>query len=87
MLGHLLEDVDDVVLLHKTHLAVNLCEFRLTVGTEVFVAETLDNLEIAVHASHHQQLLQCLRRLREGIELSGIHARRHYEVACALPRE
>ena len=84
VLGHLLEDVDDVVLLYKTHLAVNLREFRLTVGAEVFVSETLDNLEITVHACHHQQLLQRLRRLWEGIELSGIHAAGYDEVACAL---
>ena len=60
MFRHLLEDIDDIVLLHKTHLTVNLCELGLTVSAKVFIAETLDDLEIAVHASHHEKLFQRL---------------------------
>ena len=32
ILGHFFKRVDDVVLLHKAHFAVNLREFRLAVG-------------------------------------------------------
>ena len=46
VLGHLLEDVDDVVLLYKTHLAVNLREFRLTVGAEIFIFSARSSLVI-----------------------------------------
>ena len=84
MACHILKQADDILLIHKAHLAVDLCELRLAVGSEVLVAEALGNLEIAVESAHHEQLLQCLRTLRQCIELSGIHARRHYEVACAL---
>ena len=70
---HLLEEADDVVLLHEAHLAVNLRELRLTVGAQVFVAEALGYLEVAVDAGYHEQLLQRLRALRQGVELTRIH--------------
>ena len=86
VLGHTFEEVDDIVLLDKGHLTVYLSEFRLTVGTQIFITEALGNLEIAVETGDHQQLLQRLRTLRKGVELSGIHARGDYEVAGALGR-
>ena len=84
MLGHSLEGLYDVFLGYERHLAVNLCEFRLSVGTQVFVAEAFHDLEIAVESRHHKQLLESLRTLRQGIELSRVHARGHDEVACSL---
>ena len=84
MFGHAFEELDDIVLLHKAHFAVNLCEFGLTVGAEVFVAEALHNLEVAVHARYHEQLLESLGRLRQCVELSRIHTRGHHEVAGAF---
>ena len=72
--GHAFEEVDDVILLHKRHFAVNLCEFRLAVGTQVFVTEAFGYLEVTVETGNHQQLFQCLRALRQGIELSRVHA-------------
>ena len=81
---HVLKEVDYVVLVDKRHFAVNLCELRLTVGTKVFVAEALGYLEVAVESAHHEQLLQGLRALWQGVELSWVHARRHNEVACSL---
>ena len=86
MTGHILEHLNNVFLVDERHLAVYLRELRLTVSTQVLIAEALGYLEIAVEAAHHQQLLQRLRRLRQGIELSGIHAAGHHEVACALGR-
>ena len=69
-----LKCVDNIVLLYERHFAVNLREFGLTVGTEVFIAEALHDLEVAVKTCYHQQLLQRLRTLGKGIELTGIHA-------------
>ena len=84
MLDHALEDIENILLLHKRHFAVDLRKLGLTVGPQVFVAETLYNLEIAVEARHHQQLLEGLRRLRQRIELARIHSRRYHKVAGSL---
>ena len=86
MLGHAFEEADDVLLLHEAHLAVDLGEFGLTVGAEVFVAEALDYLEVTVESGHHQQLLEHLRALRQGVELARVHARGHHKVARAFGR-
>ena len=80
----LVEHFHDFVLVDERHFDVNLCEFRLTVGAEVFVAEALGNLEVAVHAGNHQKLLVLLRRLRQSVELARVHAGRHEVVACAF---
>ena len=84
MARHVLKQTDDILLIDKAHLAVYLCELWLTVGSEVLVAEALCYLEVAVESAHHQQLLQCLRALRQSIELSWIHSRWNDKVACAL---
>ena len=81
-----LEHIEDILLFDKRHLAVYLCELRLTVGTQVFVAEAFYYLEITVKAADHQQLLQCLWRLRQGIELTRIHAAWHNEVTRTFRR-
>ena len=83
---HLLEVVQDIFLLHEGHFAVDLGEFRLPVRAEVLVAEAADDLEVAVIAGHHQQLLEGLGALREGVELARIHAGRDHEVAGAFRR-
>ncbi len=51
---------------------VNLGELGLAVGAQVLVAEALDDLVVAVVAGHHQQLLEELRRLRQGEELARV---------------
>ena len=81
---HILEEVDYIVLVYERHLAVYLCEFGLSVGSEVFVAEAFRYLEVSVESAHHEQLLQCLRALWQGVELSWVHSRGHDEVACSL---
>ena len=70
---HILEEVDHVFLVNEAHLAVDLCEFRLAVGSKVFVPEAFCNLEIAVKSADHKQLLECLWALWQGVELSWIH--------------
>ena len=81
MFHHPLEEVENILLLNKRHFAVDLGELRLAVGTEVLIAETFSDLEIAVESRHHKQLLVELRRLRQCVELPGVHSRRHNEVA------
>ena len=79
-----LKRLQHVFLLHKGHLAVNLREFRLAIRAEVFVAEALDDLVVAVVSADHQQLLERLRALRQRVKLPGVHARRHDKVPCTF---
>ena len=54
------------------------------IGAGVFVAEAGRDLEIAVEARHHQQLLEHLRRLGKRIEFAGVHAAGHQIIARAF---
>ncbi len=83
---HLLDQRGDLVLVHERGLEVDLGELGLAVGAQVLVAEALDDLVVAVVAGHHQQLLEELRRLRQGEELARVHARGHQVVARAFGR-
>ena len=94
-LGEFLEHAGDdrlhrgehVVLRDEAHLDVELVELaRQAVGARVFIAEAGRDLEVAVEARHHQQLLVLLRRLRQRIEFAGMDAARHQEVARAFRR-
>ena len=82
--AHSFEHLENVLLLNKRHLTVDLSELRLTVCTKVLVAETLDNLEVTVDARNHQQLLERLRALGQSVELSGIHTAWNDKVAGTL---
>src|SRR5271166_1137478 len=76
---------EHVLLGDKTHLDVELIEFSgRAVGARVLIAETGRDLEIAVEARHHDELLELLRRLRQRVEFSRMQARRHQKVARAL---
>ena len=77
---------EHVVLVDEAHLGVELHELVLAVGAEVLVAEAAGDLEVALDAAHHQQLLVELRRLRQGVEAARLLARRHQELACPLRR-
>ena len=81
---HLFEGLKDVFLFHEGHFAVNLREFRLAVCAQVFIAEAFGDLEISVNACHHEELLEGLRALGQGIELSLVHSGGHDEVSCAF---
>ena len=81
---HVLGERDDVVLLDEAHLDVELGELRLPVGAEVLVAVAAGDLEVALHAGDHQQLLEQLRALRQGVPAAGLQPRGHQEVAGAL---
>ena len=68
---------DDVVFVDEGHLHVDLGELGLAIGPQIFVAETLDDLEIAVEARDHQKLLEDLRRLGQRIERALVDAAGH----------
>ena len=50
----------DVALFDERHLDIQLGKFGLAIGAQVLVAETARDLVVAVHARHHQQLLEQL---------------------------
>ena len=76
--------VHDLLLVGEAHFDVDLREFRLTVGAEVFVAEAARDLEIAVEPGDHAELLELLRRLRQRVELAVVQTRRNEIVARAF---
>ena len=76
---------EDQRLRGKRDFDVDLRELGLPIGAQVFVAEALDDLEVAVEPANHQDLLEDLRRLRQREELARMHAARHQVVAGALP--
>lgn len=84
--GEAFEGIEDLLLGNEGHFAVNLREFRLTVSAEVFVAEALHDLEVAVVASYHQQLLEGLWALRKGVELAFIEAAGDHEITRTFGR-
>ncbi len=57
----LLHGLHDLVLRQERGLDVELREFRLTIGAQVFIAETFHDLVVAVEARDHEQLLEDLR--------------------------
>ena len=77
---------EDRLLLRKRHLQIDLRELRLAVRAQILVAEAARYLEIPVEARDHQDLLEQLRRLRQRVELAGMHAARHQIIARALGR-
>ena len=57
----------DVFALNKAHFQVNLTEFCLPISAWVFVTQALADLDVAVETSHHQDLLEELWTLRQGV--------------------
>src|SRR5690606_601599 len=81
-----LADLEDVVLADEAHLDVDLRELGLAVAAQIFVAEAADDLEVAVVARDHQELLEELRALGQRVELAGMEAGRNQEVPRAARR-
>ena len=82
---HVLEDGKNVVLAGEGHLHIELVELAgAAVTARVLIAEAGGNLEVAVKACGHKQLLELLRRLRQSIELAGVLSRGDKIVARAL---
>ena len=83
----LLGQAEDVLLVRdEAHLEVELSVLGLAVGAQVLVAEAAGDLEVALEAGHHQQLLELLRRLRQRVEVAGVDAAGDEVVARALRR-
>ena len=75
---------DDIFTVNEGHFEIELGEFGLAVGTEVFIAEAAGDLHVAFEAADHQDLFEKLRGLGEGVEGAGVHAGGDEEFACAL---
>ena len=69
----------------ERHLDVDLRELGLAVGAQVLVAEAARDLEVAVEARDHQDLLEELRRLRQRVELAVVDAARARGSRARLP--
>ena len=61
--GQFLYDVIDEFLIDESGLHIQLGKLRLPVGSQIFVAETLYDLKVAVHSAHHEDLFEELRGL------------------------
>ena len=77
---------DDVLAGDEGHLQVDLGELRLPVLAEVLVAEAAGELVVALKAADHEQLLEQLRRLRQGVPVAGAQPDGDEEVAGAFRR-
>ncbi len=49
----------------------NCVNSACAVGPRVFIAEAADDLHVLVAAGHHQDLLEQLRALRQGVEAAA----------------
>lgn len=78
------DEGEHLVLADEAGLGVELHELVLAVGAQILVAQAAGDLEVAVGAADHQQLLVELRALGQGVELAGLLAARHQELAGAF---
>ena len=58
----------NLFLINEAHFQVELSKFRLTVGTQVFITETTNDLEVFFITGYHQDLFKNLWRLWQCIE-------------------
>ena len=79
-----LGDAEDGVHLREGHFEVDLGELGLAVGAQVLVAEAAGDLEVAVEAGDHEDLLEDLRRLGQRVEAARVDAAGDEVVARAL---
>ena len=71
---HAVHERENVFHLDKRHLNIQLSEFRLTVGAEVFVTETARQLNVTVVSGNHEQLFVQLRGLGQGVVFARMNA-------------
>ncbi len=82
----LLDDSEDRFAAREAHLEVDLGELELPVGALILIAETAGDLEVAIEAADHEDLLEDLRRLRQRVELARVDAAGNEKIAGALGR-
>ena len=73
-----------LVLTPEGSLQVQLSEFDLAVRSKILVAVAPGDLVVTLHASDHQQLLEQLGRLREGVERAPAEPAGNQEIAGTL---
>ena len=76
--------VQNVFLFYKRHFTVDLRKLRLSVGSQILIPEAFNDLVVSIVTTHHQQLLEGLWGLGEGIKLSLIHSGRNYKISCTF---
>ena len=81
---HRLDERHHGRLVDEAHLEVELGELGLAVAAQVLVAVAAGDLEVAIDAGDHQQLLELLRALRQRVDGPRLEAARDDEVARAL---
>ena len=67
-----IDHAKNVVATDERHFDVDLGEFRLSVGSQVFVTETASDLVVPIEAGHHQNLFVDLRRLRQRVKAARV---------------
>ena len=83
----LLADSQNLVLCCERHFKVELIELsRRTVLPRILIAEARCDLIVFVKAGDHEQLLELLRCLRQGIELALVLSARDKEITRTLRR-
>ena len=75
--NHSLDYLHHIAWLDERHLHIELGKLGLAIGAQIFIAETLDDLEISVEPADHENLLEQLRRLRQRIEFAVVDATRN----------
>src|SRR6266851_4354550 len=81
-----LDELEDRLRPRKRYLNIDLRKLRLAIGSQVFVAEAAHNLEVAIGAGDHQDLLEDLRRLRQRVKLAGVNPARNEIIASPFRR-
>jgi hypothetical protein len=82
--GHLLEDRQDLIDTDEGHLEIHLGELELAVGALILVAKASGDLEVALAAADHEQLLDDLRGLGQRVERPRVVAARDEEITRTL---
>ena len=84
--NHALHRCHNLLFVHERCFNVDLGELRLTIGAQVFIAETLGDLIVTIHTCRHKNLLEKLGRLRQGKETVWVSSARDEIVARAFRR-
>jgi hypothetical protein len=73
-----------VLAAREGHLQIHLRELELAIGSLVLIAEAARDLEIAIEAGDHENLLEDLRRLRKRVKLACMHAAGDQKISSSL---
>ena len=82
--AELLDDGEDMLAAREGHFEIDLRELKLAVGALVLIAEAAGDLEVAIEAGDHEDLLEDLRRLWERVELAWMDAAGDKKIASAF---